>query len=88
MASGKNINAAASMLDEPAVGRLTIQYSPTADTEITENPPRFTWLPTIDDGAQYVVRISKDKKYSASNTQVFDSIALNFFTPDSVLKAC
>ena len=43
-------------LDEPKTGRLTIQYAPDADTEIAENPPRFTWLPVIEDEAQYVLR--------------------------------
>ena len=75
------------MLDEPATGRLTIQYSPVAQTDITENPPRFTWLPTIEDSAQYVVRVSKDASYSAANTQIFNAIALNFFTPDTTLDA-
>ena len=75
------------MLDEPATGRLTIQYSPVAETVITENPPRFTWLPTIEDGAEYIVRISNDANYKANNTQIFDGIDLNFFTPDSTLPA-
>lgn len=85
MPSGNKINAVVPALDEPAVGRLTIQYSPTADTEITENPPRFTWLPTIEDDAEYVIRISHDENYGASNTQVYDGISLNFHTPDSAL---
>jgi len=73
------------ILDEPAAGGLTIQYSPTTDTPITENPPRFTWLPTIEDGAHYIIRISNNDQYAASDTQVFDGIALNFFTPDKAL---
>jgi len=87
MVSAENSDVELPMLDEPTTGRLTIQYSPTADTEITENPPRFTWLPTIEDGAEYVVRISSDTKYSTGNTQVFEGITLNFFTPDSTLAA-
>jgi len=35
-------------LDEPNAGRLNIQYGPHADTVITENPPRFSWLPMIE----------------------------------------
>ena len=73
------------MLDEPAAGRLTIQYSPVSDTLVSENPPRFTWLPTIEDGAEYILRIAKDASYSANDTLVFDGIALNFFTPDITL---
>lgn len=75
------------MLDEPAAGRLTIQYSPIDATQITENPPRFMWLPTIEDSAQYVLRISSDASYNASITHVFNGISLNFFTPNNALPA-
>jgi hypothetical protein len=75
----------APMIDEPKAGRLTIQYAPDADTQIVENPPRFTWLPVIEDEAQYVLRISTDQKFPASDTQVFSGIPLNFFTPDVAL---
>lgn len=74
-------------LDEPKAGRLTIQYAPVAETEIAENPPRFTWLPVIEDEAQYVLRISSDPKFPAKETQVFSNIPLNFFTPDTPLSA-
>ena len=73
-------------LDEPQPGRLTIQYAPTDSTQIVENPPRFTWLPVIEDGAQYVLRLSRDAKFNARETQVFSNIPLNFFTPDRVLE--
>ena len=86
MPTGSDINADLPMLDEPATGRLTIQYSPHLDTQITENPPRFTWLPTIEDGAQYVLRISSNAAYARDNTHVFDGIPLNFFTPDMALN--
>ncbi|OSP55598.1 DUF4962 domain-containing protein [Pseudoruegeria sp. SK021] len=69
-------------LDEPKTGRLTIQYAPEATTEIFENPPRFTWLPVIEDEAQYVLRVSTDPKFPETSTQVFPGIPLNFFTPD------
>lgn len=71
------------VLDEPATGRLTIQYSPSADTLIVENPPRFTWLPTIEDQAQYIVRVAGNSRYEQKDTQLFKAIALNFFTPDT-----
>ncbi|MFK8081589.1 MAG: DUF4962 domain-containing protein [Granulosicoccus sp.] len=85
MSSGKQLNDSVQALDEPAAGRLTIQYSPTVDTPIIENPPRFTWLPTIDDEAEFVVRLSGDKRYEDDKTQQFEAITLNFFTPDKVL---
>ena len=86
MQSAGNIDVKLAVLDEPASGRLTIQYSPDSDTQIVENPPRFTWLPTIEDDACYVVRVAPDKQYEQSSTHTFTSIPLNFFTPNSLLS--
>lgn len=72
-------------LDEPKTGRLTIQYAPEAATEITENPPRFSWLPVIEDEAHYVLRVSTDPGFAAGDTQSWTGIPLNFFTPDVAL---
>ncbi|WP_146589349.1 DUF4962 domain-containing protein [Puniceibacterium confluentis] len=72
-------------LDEPRSGRLTIQYQPDADTRTVENPPRFTWLPVIEDEARYVLRLSSDPGFDAKTTRTFAGIPLNFFTPDEVL---
>ena len=74
------------LLDEPKAGRLTIQYAPTADTDVVENPPRFTWLPVLEDDAAYVLRISSDPDFPTKSTQVHENIPLNFFTPDAALK--
>ncbi|KUF12301.1 DUF4962 domain-containing protein [Pseudoponticoccus marisrubri] len=73
-------------LDEPQTGRLTIQYAPDATTEITENPPRFTWLPVIEDEAQYVLRISTDPDFPTGATHFYCRLPVNFFTPDIVLE--
>ena len=35
-------------LDQPKAGRLNIQYAPDGE-DVVENPPRFTWLPVIED---------------------------------------
>ncbi|QHQ35411.1 DUF4962 domain-containing protein [Algicella marina] len=78
--------AALPTLDEPKTGRLTIQYTPDADTEITENPPRFTWLPVIEDEAEYVLRVSTDPEFGSGNTKTFANVPLNFFTPDVALE--
>ncbi|MBV2361560.1 DUF4962 domain-containing protein [Thalassococcus sp. CAU 1522] len=72
-------------LDEPKAGRLTIQYAPDAGREIVENPPRFTWLPVIEDEAHYVLRISTDPAFPVKSTQFHSAIPLNFFTPDMPL---
>ena len=73
------------MLDEPKAGRLTIQYAPDEATKIAENPPRFTWLPVIEDEARYILRISSDPKFPAKETTVIPNIPWNFFTPDHTL---
>lgn len=74
------------VLDEPKAGRLTIQYGPVAEVDVVENPPRFTWLPVIDDDAAYVLRLSSDPDFPKAKTQVFENLPLNFFTPDKVLE--
>jgi hypothetical protein len=73
------------LLDEPKAGRLTIQYAPGAGSDVIENPPRFMWIPVIDDDAAYILRISSDPEFPKGTTQVFDNLPLNFFTPDTVL---
>ena len=73
-------------LDEPKAGRLTIQYGPTAESDIVENPPRFTWIPVIDDDARYVLRISSDPEFPKAKTQVYEDLPLNFFTPEAALE--
>ena len=77
----------APQIDEPKAGRLTIQYGPANGAAVAENPPRFTWLPVIEDKARYVLRLSTDPGYLAKGTHVFPDIRLNFFTPDRVLPA-
>ena len=74
-------------IDEPKNGRLMIQYGPENGIALVENPPRFTWLPVIEGGAEYIVRASTDAAYPAKGTHTFKNIPLNFFTPDVVLPA-
>ncbi|MGE8584831.1 MAG: DUF4962 domain-containing protein, partial [Agrobacterium tumefaciens] len=73
------------LLDEPRPGSLTIGYEPSEEVPPTENPPRFSWLPDIDDGARYVLRISSDPGFADKKTLVFEDLAWNFFTPDEAL---
>lgn len=72
-------------LDEPRAGRLNIQYGPADGEAVTENPPRFTWLPVIEDGARYVVRLSQDPAFADGSTLTFRDIPLNFFTPEATI---
>ncbi|HCQ65276.1 MAG TPA: hypothetical protein DIU07_09030, partial [Rhodobacteraceae bacterium] len=70
----------------PAAGGLNIQYAPGPDDTLVENPPRFTWLPVVEDEAAYVLRLSTDPDYRAKMTRMFTDIPLNFFTPDAVIE--
>lgn len=69
-------------LDQPPAGRMMIQYAPGEGEEIAENPPRFTWLPDIDDDAKFVLRIC-----GPDGTRRYEDIPVNFFTPPDVLPA-
>jgi hypothetical protein len=71
-------------LDQPKAGRLNIQYAPDG-VAVVENPPRFTWLPVIEDEARYVVRVSTDPKFPSGKTSLYSDLPLNFFTPDAPL---
>ena len=64
---------------------MTIQYGPVSDSELVENPPRFTWLPVIEDDAAYVLRISSDPTFPKGKTQLYENVPLNFFTPNVVM---
>jgi len=72
-------------LDEPAAGRLNIRYAPEEGAALTENPPRFTWLPVVDEAARYVLRLSTDPEFPEGATQLFTDLPLNFLTPDAAL---
>ncbi len=72
-------------LDEPAAGGLTINYKPQAGDELTENPPRFCWLPVLDEDARYILRISSSQDYADADTTYYKDIRLNFHTPDKPL---
>lgn len=75
------------VLDEPNPGSLMVRYAPDDDTEILENPPRFSWLPTLDEGARYVLRVSETSDFPEAATRVYPDIPYNFFTPDKVFEA-
>ncbi|MEM8979666.1 MAG: DUF4962 domain-containing protein [Pseudomonadota bacterium] len=73
-------------LDEPKAGRLTIDYGPDASSGPAENPPRFTWLPVIDEDAHYVLRVSTDPDFAKAKTRMYEDVPLNFYTPHEVFK--
>ncbi len=74
-------------LDEPQAGRLTIDYAPEKGVAVAENPPRFMWLPVVEDEATYVLRLSQDSTFPPKATLVLDNIPLNFLTPPNILAA-
>ncbi len=58
-----------------------------ADGEsVEENPPRFTWLPVIDDSAHYCLRISNDPAFPEDQTRLFGDIPTNMFTPPETFQ--
>ena len=73
-------------LDEPKPGSLIIQYAPDENTVLTENPPRFTWLPVVEEEARYCLRISQSKSFDDASTLFYSGLELNFLTPDVVLS--
>ncbi|WP_281827221.1 DUF4962 domain-containing protein [Jannaschia rubra] len=75
------------VLDEPQAGRLTIQYAPADGTDAVENPPRFTWLPVIEDEATYILRVSPDSDFPTKKTRTFAPVPVNFLTPDVTFPA-
>ncbi len=68
-------------LDEPPTGRLTIQYAPLPETEIVENPPRFTWVPDIEDDVSYAVSVTGGD----GSERLYSNIPVNFFTPSEAM---
>ena len=85
MSSSMNNRPEDAYLDEPKAGRLNIQYAPAEGASVIENPPRFMWLPVVEDEAVYALKISKDASFPKASTHVFTDIQLNFLTPDIVL---
>ena len=74
------------MLDEPRAGGLTVRYQPDGDS-VYENPPRFAWLPALDETAAYVVRVADSADFAADKTRSYTGIRRNFFTPAEPLPA-
>jgi hypothetical protein len=71
-------------LEQPTAGRLTLKYTPEDGAALTENPPRLTWLPTVDSTDTYVIQIASTPNFSVDSTYEQASIQRNFFTPDKI----
>ena len=70
-------------LERPAGGRLTIQPTPRPDAAPIENPPRFAWIPDIDAGARYALRLRRLDGDGSAET-IATGLRLNFHTPDRI----
>ena len=84
--AGSAARPARPALGTPEPARPTIQYAPTDGAEANENPPRFTWLPVIEDEARYALRLSRDPAFPDGATLLYADLPLNFLTPPDVLE--
>lgn len=73
-------------LEETAAGRLTLQRMPGPVAPPTENPPRFAWLPDIDAGARYALRLRPLEGDYPANL-LASNLRWNFHTPAHCLPA-
>ncbi|MBE9916826.1 DUF4962 domain-containing protein [Paenibacillus donghaensis] len=76
---------ATNMLYQPLSGDLTVQYHPGEDTRLSENPPRFTWIPAKLEDDRYMLEISSSPEFDPKETKTYGPIPFNFFTPDEAL---
>jgi hypothetical protein len=75
-------------LAEAAAAFLTVQYAPSDGAESAENPPRFSWLPAIDEDAAYMLAVEPVEADAGSATGLaFEALSgtHNFYTPRHVL---
>lgn len=72
-------------LYQPESNDLTVSYMPDEQTELTENPPRFSWMPAKEDDARYVLQIAQDESFDETTTLTFEDIEYNFFTLEQTL---
>ncbi|MFI3129295.1 MAG: DUF4962 domain-containing protein, partial [Bacillota bacterium] len=66
-------------LDQPNSGILTIRYSPESGN-VSENPPRFTWIAGNKENGPYTIEISKDIDFKGEVFR-YENIGHNFFAP-------
>ncbi|WP_025027570.1 DUF4962 domain-containing protein [Caldalkalibacillus mannanilyticus] len=74
-------------LYQPVAGELNVQYQPDEQTEILENPPRFTWMPAKLEDDQYILQISASPEFTPEETRTSHPIYYNMYTPDTSLPA-
>ncbi len=70
-------------LIEQESGVFTVQYLPD-ETEVIENPPRFSWLPTNEENGPYDLEVSTCENFS-ENVYRYENLKYNFFAPNHIL---
>lgn len=76
----------AQALFQPESGLLTVKYAPDENTIVTENPPRFTWMPADPIHNEYVLQISSSNEFSKDCTHTIQPIFYNYYTPSFTLE--
>lgn len=71
-------------LQQPIPELLNVQYCPDSTLQ-SENPPRFTWMPSNEENGPYRLEIAQDAKFETGK-KVFQNISYNFFSPDTCLE--
>lgn len=69
---------------EPESGILTVKYQPDNEN-VSENPPRFSWLPANEKNGIYTIDIAKDEAFT-KDVITYKNINTNFFSPDVYLQ--
>lgn len=72
-------------LPEIEASLLTIKYAPD-QTAITENPPRFTWVPSSDKDIPYKLQISRNEDFPDEQTETMEGLPYNFCTLNHTLE--
>lgn len=72
-------------LYQPLSGDLTVQYQPSEEIRLSENPPRFTWIPAKLEDDRYTLEVSPSPDFDQGETKAYGPLRYNFFTPDEAL---
>ncbi|MFE5319744.1 DUF4962 domain-containing protein [Paenibacillus sp. NPDC056579] len=73
-------------LYEPQSGVLTVQYEPSEQTQLIENPPRFTWIPAQLEKDTYILQYSRSQEFDGETTVTVQPIPYNLYTPDHAFE--
>ncbi|MCR2802688.1 DUF4962 domain-containing protein [Paenibacillus soyae] len=72
-------------LNQPESSALSVQYSPTEETKLLENPPRFTWMAADSGERGYMLQWSTTPSFEEGATVLAGPVKYPFYTPDVVL---